>query len=352
MNKTIEYMAFELPVVAFDLRETRVSAGAAAVYAEPNRVDEYARAIVELLDDEPRRKEMGATRPAPHRGRAGVGAPGTELRRASTTDSWRAARTPAKSTSSAKSGLSHVRHRGLLSARGRARCSPARWPTCSPTAAPTRTASTTSKPTNVRCTLTHRRLSIIDLSDAGTPAVHEGRPVARLQRRALQLPRAARRARRGGRSVPNGVRHRSRARGVAALRRRGAHALSRHVRVRALRRADAAISSSRVTSSASSRSSTSRRRRDGSVVFASELKAIAKTVGDELESRSRDARCVDRSTTGFPTSGARSRTCASSRRERWAEFRPDGTRARPPVLVDRRRGARKPRPDRPSTSVP
>ena len=59
MNKTMEYMAFELPVVAFDLRETRVSAGGAAVYAEPNRVDEYARAIVELLDDGPRRKEMG-----------------------------------------------------------------------------------------------------------------------------------------------------------------------------------------------------------------------------------------------------------------------------------------------------
>src|SRR5262245_32173718 len=61
MNKTLEYMAFELPVVAFDLRETRVSAGPAGVYAEPNRVDAYARAIVDLLDDGPRRKEMGAT---------------------------------------------------------------------------------------------------------------------------------------------------------------------------------------------------------------------------------------------------------------------------------------------------
>ena len=60
MNKTLEYMAFELPVVAFDLRETRVSAGPAAVYAEPNRVDAYARAIVDLLDDEPRRRSMGA----------------------------------------------------------------------------------------------------------------------------------------------------------------------------------------------------------------------------------------------------------------------------------------------------
>lgn len=60
MNKTLEYMAFELPVVAYDLKETRVSAGPAAVYAEPNRVDSYAKAIVELLDDEPRRRWMGS----------------------------------------------------------------------------------------------------------------------------------------------------------------------------------------------------------------------------------------------------------------------------------------------------
>jgi glycosyltransferase involved in cell wall biosynthesis len=60
MNKTLEYMAFELPVVAFDLRETRVSAGTAAVYAEPNKVESYAEAIVELLDDEPRRRWMGS----------------------------------------------------------------------------------------------------------------------------------------------------------------------------------------------------------------------------------------------------------------------------------------------------
>src|SRR5690606_4400688 len=35
MNKTMEYMAFGLPVVAFDLHETRVSAGDAARYARP-----------------------------------------------------------------------------------------------------------------------------------------------------------------------------------------------------------------------------------------------------------------------------------------------------------------------------
>jgi glycosyltransferase involved in cell wall biosynthesis len=58
MNKTMEYMAFELPVVAFDLRETRVSAGDAAVYVRPNDEREYAEAIVALLDDEPRQAVM------------------------------------------------------------------------------------------------------------------------------------------------------------------------------------------------------------------------------------------------------------------------------------------------------
>jgi len=59
MNKTMEYMAFELPVVAFDLRETRVSAADAAVYVTPNEVGEYAKAIVELMDDEPKRVRLG-----------------------------------------------------------------------------------------------------------------------------------------------------------------------------------------------------------------------------------------------------------------------------------------------------
>ncbi|HSO63686.1 MAG TPA: glycosyltransferase family 4 protein [Ornithinibacter sp.] len=59
MNKTMEYMAFGLPVVAFDLHETRVSAAAAAHYVPPNDVEEYARAIVTLVDDPARRAEMG-----------------------------------------------------------------------------------------------------------------------------------------------------------------------------------------------------------------------------------------------------------------------------------------------------
>ena len=60
MNKTMEYMAFGLPVVAFDLVETRVSAGEAGVYVEPNDATRYAKAIVDLIDDEPRRRSMGA----------------------------------------------------------------------------------------------------------------------------------------------------------------------------------------------------------------------------------------------------------------------------------------------------
>src|SRR5579859_5848024 len=59
MNKSMEYMAFELPVVAFDLRETRVSVADAGVYVRPNDVREYAQAIVDLIDDEARRAELG-----------------------------------------------------------------------------------------------------------------------------------------------------------------------------------------------------------------------------------------------------------------------------------------------------
>jgi glycosyltransferase involved in cell wall biosynthesis len=59
MNKSMEYMAFELPLVAFDLRETRVSAGDAAIYVRPNDVRDYAAAIVDLMDDESTRTQLG-----------------------------------------------------------------------------------------------------------------------------------------------------------------------------------------------------------------------------------------------------------------------------------------------------
>jgi glycosyltransferase involved in cell wall biosynthesis len=58
MNKTMEYMAFGLPVVAFDLLETRVSANDAAVYAEPNDVAGFATSITDLIDDPSARAVM------------------------------------------------------------------------------------------------------------------------------------------------------------------------------------------------------------------------------------------------------------------------------------------------------
>jgi glycosyltransferase involved in cell wall biosynthesis len=60
MNKTMEYMAFGLPVLAFDLRETRASAEEAGAYATPNDVEEMSRLLVDLIDDEPRRRSMGS----------------------------------------------------------------------------------------------------------------------------------------------------------------------------------------------------------------------------------------------------------------------------------------------------
>jgi glycosyltransferase involved in cell wall biosynthesis len=59
MNKTMEYMAFGLPVVAFDLKETRVSAGEAASYLPSGDVAAYAKEIVELLDNPVQREVMG-----------------------------------------------------------------------------------------------------------------------------------------------------------------------------------------------------------------------------------------------------------------------------------------------------
>jgi glycosyltransferase involved in cell wall biosynthesis len=51
MNKIIEYMAFGKPIVAFDLREARHSAGDSAVYIRPNEVQTFAKAVRSLLLD-------------------------------------------------------------------------------------------------------------------------------------------------------------------------------------------------------------------------------------------------------------------------------------------------------------
>jgi glycosyltransferase involved in cell wall biosynthesis len=60
MVKALEYMAFGLPVVSFDLKETRVSAGEAAVYVQASGQEAYAyaSAISELRDSPERCARM------------------------------------------------------------------------------------------------------------------------------------------------------------------------------------------------------------------------------------------------------------------------------------------------------
>lgn len=59
MNKVLEYMAVGLPIVSFELREARVSAGEAARYVEPNDTDAFAAATSALLDDPAERRRRG-----------------------------------------------------------------------------------------------------------------------------------------------------------------------------------------------------------------------------------------------------------------------------------------------------
>src|SRR5262249_8333146 len=59
MNKIMEYMAMSRPIVSFDLKEARVSAGDAALYAQANNEPEFAKLIARLLDDPEERTRMG-----------------------------------------------------------------------------------------------------------------------------------------------------------------------------------------------------------------------------------------------------------------------------------------------------
>jgi glycosyltransferase involved in cell wall biosynthesis len=56
--KVMEYMAFGLPFVSFDLQETRKIGAGAAVFARPGDQVGLAREISALLDDPTRRKEL------------------------------------------------------------------------------------------------------------------------------------------------------------------------------------------------------------------------------------------------------------------------------------------------------
>ena len=59
MNKVVEYMTLKKPVVQFDLKEGRASAGEAALYARENDPVDFATRIAELLDDPAARARMG-----------------------------------------------------------------------------------------------------------------------------------------------------------------------------------------------------------------------------------------------------------------------------------------------------
>jgi glycosyltransferase involved in cell wall biosynthesis len=57
--KVMEYMAFSKPIVSFDLKETRVSAGPAALFVPCNDERAFACATATLMDDPALRLHMG-----------------------------------------------------------------------------------------------------------------------------------------------------------------------------------------------------------------------------------------------------------------------------------------------------
>jgi glycosyltransferase involved in cell wall biosynthesis len=66
MNKVMEYMTLQKPLVQFDLTEGRASAGDASLYAGENDPEAFARRIAELIDDSDLRAQLG------HKGRTRV----------------------------------------------------------------------------------------------------------------------------------------------------------------------------------------------------------------------------------------------------------------------------------------
>jgi glycosyltransferase involved in cell wall biosynthesis len=60
MIKIMEYMALSKPIVQFDLKEGRISAQAASLYCDnENKVEDFARKILWLLDHPEERRQMG-----------------------------------------------------------------------------------------------------------------------------------------------------------------------------------------------------------------------------------------------------------------------------------------------------
>ena len=59
MNKILEYMALERPIVQYDLLEGKRSAGDASLYAEPDNIQDFATKIEILLSKPDVRLQMG-----------------------------------------------------------------------------------------------------------------------------------------------------------------------------------------------------------------------------------------------------------------------------------------------------
>lgn len=59
MNKTMEYMAYGLPAVSFDLAETRISGEDCVVYVPSGDISAFADAVEALVEDPDRRVEIG-----------------------------------------------------------------------------------------------------------------------------------------------------------------------------------------------------------------------------------------------------------------------------------------------------
>jgi glycosyltransferase involved in cell wall biosynthesis len=59
MNKVMEYMTLEKPVVQFDLTEGRASAGEASLYAKANDPIDFSNQMARLIEDPELRAEMG-----------------------------------------------------------------------------------------------------------------------------------------------------------------------------------------------------------------------------------------------------------------------------------------------------
>lgn len=59
MNKILEYMTLKKPIVQFETREGKVSAGAASLYARANDARDFGDKIVSLIDSPAKRQVMG-----------------------------------------------------------------------------------------------------------------------------------------------------------------------------------------------------------------------------------------------------------------------------------------------------